>query len=339
MAKKSMLTVSDDIDSAHAKTVRALANDLLGREAEERLPTLAQYSDKFRVGTGTVKKALLELERSHAVSCRPRGHMGTFITLLDIGRLWQFARRGAVSAAIGLAEAAEFRGLESGLSEAFADFGIGLSAVHVRGAKARVGLLEHGACDLALLSKAALGHYFPETEADLALLELGPNTYYARESVLVLVRSGYKSGPLRVGIDPQSFDQAELTRAEFDAYAGGVEYVEVPYSHVPAAILGGYIDAAVWHRVGIGIPLDALQVVVVPMTNKRSLAMLETLSFACLVSSGKDPAIRVLLKRLDITRIRATQAEVVQSAAEQEAALSAYFPRGVSARGDSVRKS
>lgn len=56
-----------------------IAPDLLGRDVGERLPTALRYQESLEVGSGTVQKALRDLESVGAVRARARGHQDTGI--------------------------------------------------------------------------------------------------------------------------------------------------------------------------------------------------------------------------------------------------------------------
>ena len=81
-----------------------------------------------------------------------------------------------------------------------------------------------------------------------------PGSYYAADSVIVVARAPRDQLPekLRVGIDRLSIDHAALTQMEFPHSP----YVDVSYAHIPAALINGVCDVAVWHHSAFGLSLN-----------------------------------------------------------------------------------
>jgi hypothetical protein len=166
----------------------------------------------------------------------------------------------------------------------------------------------------------------PETTTKF--LEFGLQTYYALGRIVVLRASKAESRRLRVGIDPDSFDHSVLSRAEFSECGERVEFVNLAYSHVPAAVMARHIDAAIWHLASAGIPLAALKVAITPPRSDKTIDLLKDLSSACLVYCGNDPAVQSVLRRLDTKIVCAAVNRSVEQAIEDESALLSYFSAG-----------
>jgi hypothetical protein len=302
--------------SSNQRAVQMLARDILGRVVGDRLPTSLQWQEQLGVGSGTVQKALSVLESAGAVTFRARGHQGRFIIKRHVGRLWAIAGLGHVSGALPLPDSPEGSGLATGLREQFDQLGLPLQMLYMHGASNRVRVVEDGRADFAVLSMGAGEHARSASpHRRWTLLDLGPHTYYSDGSMVVLEhpgRAGSAASGLRIGIDRDSHDHARLTLAEFPA-ANGHEYLSLDYPHLPAAVAMGTIDAAVWHRTSLPIPLELIGVTVRSLEQPEAIQAYETLSRAILLARRDRPEIETALRELDVEWIRDTQARVLRN--------------------------
>lgn len=309
--------------SKNALASRQIAADLLGRSEGERLPTALRYQELLGVGSGTVQKALKELASVGAVRTRARGHQGTYIVELLADKLWAIAGLGPVTGVMPLPNSTEWAGLATGLRSEFRRLGIPLQALYVHGSYRRATLVSEGKADFAVLSEEAAKHASSDGER-WTTLDLGPRTYYSDGSLVVLLRPGLEDtvdathnrtegavgGIRRVGIDPDSYDHTRLTRAEFPEDLG-FAYTDCAYPHIPAAVAEGKVDAAVWNRTMLAIPLELVGVAIRPLRQVDSVAMFGPLSQAVLLSNGARSEVTVILRRLDTQAIRKVQDKVL----------------------------
>lgn len=306
--------------SKNALACQRIAADLLGRSAGERLPTALKYQELFGVGSGTVQRALKELASVGAVRTRARGHQGTYIVELRVDKLWAIAGLGPVTGVMPLPNSTEWAGLATGLRSEFGRLGIPLQALYVHGSYRRAALVSEGGADFAVLSVEAAKHASPDGEG-WATLDLGPRTYYSDGSLVVLLRpgieetdgatrAGSEEAIRRVGIDPGSYDHTRLTKAEFPEEAG-FGYAECAYPHIPAAVAEGKVDAAVWNRTMLAIPLDLVGVAARPLRQVESVALSGLLSHAVLLSTGTRPEVASVLRRIDRESLREVQGRVM----------------------------
>ncbi len=305
------------------KASQQIAADLLGRDVGQRLPTTVRYQELLEVGSGTVQKALRDLESVGAVRTRAQGHQGTYILELRVDKLWVLAGLGPVTGVMPLPNSAEWAGLATGLRSEFEKLGIPLQALYVHGSYNRAALVAEGKADFALLSREAASHAAAQ-KGEWSTLDFGPWTYYSDDSLLVLLRPGMvdtDSSPLvggerkgpkirTVGIDPESYDHHQLTLAEFPEGAG-LEYVHCAYPHVPAVVARGEIDAAVWNRTMLAIPLELVGVAVRPLRRTDSIALSRSLNRAVLLSCGVRLDVAAILGRIDRRSVTKVQGQVL----------------------------
>ena len=302
--------------SSNQRAVQMLSRDVLGRVVGDRLPTSLQWQELLGVGSGTVQKGLRVLESAGAVTLRARGHQGTFIVTRHVGRLWAIGGLGHVTGALPLPDSPEGSGLAAGLRAQFGGLGIPLQMLYMHGASRRVRVVDEGQADFAVLSRGAAEHARSGTpDREWAELDLGPHTYYSDGSMVVLAHptlSGSAVGAHRIGIDRDSYDHTQLTLAEFPA-ADGYAFQAMDYPHLPAAVALGKIDAAVWHRTSLPIPLELINVTVRSLERPDAIETCETLSRAIVLARFDRPEVEIALRELDLDVIRDTQTRVLRT--------------------------
>lgn len=300
-----------------------IATDLLGRKVGERLPTALRYQGLLEVGSGTVHKALRDLESAGAVRTRARGHQGTYILELRVDKLWAIAGLGSMTGVMPLPNSAEWAGLATGLRSEFERLGIPLQALYTHGSYTRASLMDEGKADFAVLSREAANHAAAQT-GEWDTLDFGAWTYYSDSSLVVLLRSGMVDADgsscadeeqesqkiCVIGIDHDSYDHHQLTLAEFPEGAG-LKYVHCAYPHIPAAVARGGIDAAVWNRTMLSIPLDLAGVATRPLLRDDAVSLSRSLNHAVLLTRQARPEIGSILGRINRKSVTDIQSKVL----------------------------
>lgn len=309
--------MSDLAFSKNQRTIQLLARDILCREIGERLPSSIQYQDLLEVGSGTVQKGLRVLESVGAVSLRARGHQGTFLIDRHVGPLWAIAGLGPVTGALPLTDCTEGWGLAAGLREQFDLLGIPLQMLYLHGSSRRLGLVREGRADFAVLSQGARESARDgDADEQWVELDLGAHSYYSYASMVVLLRPHLAEvGPeviRTVGIDRDSPDHIQLTLAEFPE-SEGCAYQPYDHPRLLAAVAERKIDAVVWHRTSLPIPLELAGIRVRALQQRAALDLLASLSRAVLLASDDKPELGAVLRHLDVPRIRDTQERVLRN--------------------------
>lgn len=303
--------------SKNQRTVQLLARDVLQREVGERLPTSLQYQEILGVGSGTVQKGLRVLESAGAIKLRARGAQGTFLLERRVGPLWAIAGLGHVTGTAPLPDSGESAGLASGLRNEFDELGIPLQMLYMHGSSNRLRTVAEGRADFAILSRGAgeraqlegVGGRWTE-------LDFGAYSYYSYGSIVVLVRpqldASNPSAARTFGIDRDSYDHTRLTFAEFPE-SSERRYETYDYPHIPAAVAEGRIDAAVWHRTAMAIPLELVGIQVRPLQTPAALEVCEALGRALLLAPREKPELEAVLRSLDVARVRQAQEGVMRN--------------------------
>ena len=302
--------------SSNQRAVQMLARDVLGRVVGDRLPTSLQWQELLGVGSGTVQKGLRVLESAGAVTLRARGHQGTYIVNRHVGRLWAIGGLGHVTGALPLPDSPEGSGLAAGLRAQFDGLGIPLQMLYMHGASRRVRVVDEGQADFAVLSRGAAEHSrSTPPDREWTEVDLGTHSYYSDASIVVLehpTQSDSTARVHRIGIDRDSYDHTQLTLAEFPA-ADGYEFQAMDYPHLPAAVALGEIDAAVWHRTSLLIPLEVVRITVRSLERSEAIDTCETLSRAILFARRERPEVEVALGELNVEQIRDAQMRVLRN--------------------------
>ena len=311
------LVSSDELSlTSNQRAIQLLARDVLCRDVGDRLPTSAQYREQFGVGSGTVQKALRILEDAGAAAFTSRGHQGTFVVGRHIGRLWAMGELGVVTAAMPLPDSPEGAGLGAALRDEFDRLGIPLQMRYMYGSGKRLDAVSAGRADFAVLSAGAAANARSSWRGGNWIeRDLGPYSYYREGSLVVLERPGLCEGDgegvRTIGISRDSYDQSRLTLAEFPE-SGDYRYEEHECLQIPAAVAGGLIDTAVWHRITLPIPLEMLGVTSRPLARPDAVAAIDVLSRGVALAAGASPQIEALVLRLDVERIKDVQGRVIR---------------------------
>jgi hypothetical protein len=280
--------------------MEAIARDVIRLGISGRLPTTLQYQERLGIGSGTVQRALRELQGEGAMSVVSKGHQGTFITALDGPKLWRAAGLQPVHLLLPPYGPPESRRVARNLARQLAESGAATTVSFVRGAEARFAALRRDA-DAAVMSAGAAGDLLAADDSYVAL-DAGPGSYYAHGSLVVVARRDAGPGARpRVGIDTSSDDHRRLTAAEF---TGRVELVETNFARLPRAVLEGAVDTGIWHSVDLLIPLDAAGLEVRQLTKPRAIALATELSNAVVVAR-KDTEVGAVISRIDLQALRA----------------------------------
>ena len=236
------------------KALTAVCLDILQAGIGGRLTPSIQIQERLEVGSGTVQKALQELIENGGVVLRVKGHQGTLILDYNPAILWKSAQLEPLRISLTPPGAQELGALTTSLRNQFRKFGLGVEFDYIRGAQNRIDALSKELHTAALISMGAAKSRNLLNNKNYSILDFGPETYYQRNSLVVLTSPKVLNPKkLRVALDQTSYDHETLTLTEFENKVG-VEYVNCPFPEVPSAILEGRADTGIWHRVQAVIP-------------------------------------------------------------------------------------
>lgn len=223
-----------------------LARELITMKVEDRIKTIAGYSEQFGTARGTIQSAINLLKESKALELQPRGHMGTFISFIDYEIMWQFTDYGTLMGVMPLPYSKRYEGLATGLYKTVDEKNFPFSLAFMRGAESRISALKDGRYDFVVVSKlAALESIKRGLDIDI-VVGFGEKSY-VNEHVLVFSderMDSIKDG-MKIGIDRNSIDHSVLTNEV--CMDKRVNLIELKYNQIITKLLSREIDAAVWN--------------------------------------------------------------------------------------------
>jgi ABC-type amino acid transport substrate-binding protein len=233
--------------SKQGVAVMKLATLLLIHQRGDRIQPVQQYAEELGTGVGTVQAALAYLQEIGAVGLESRGHLGTFIREIDYPLIWSLTGQNQIVGGMPLPYSRRYEGLATALHDAFRQAEVALNLVYTRGALNRLRALEGGKFDFIVLSRFALNNAIERELAVEEVLGLGRESYVGQHVILLRDRDQQEIvDGMRVGIDPSSIDQVLLAKGA--CRGKNVEFVEVGYMNLVAALEKGQIDATVWNE-------------------------------------------------------------------------------------------
>lgn len=223
-----------------------IAKKLMGFSPGDRIPKISEFAEKLNMGRGTVQIALKRLEESGAIKLESRGHQGTFLIETDLTKMWQVVAFQTLAGAMPLPYSKRYEGLASGLYQAFEKIGLPFNLAYMRGAESRINSLLNKRYDFVLISQYAAQKAINEGKKIEVALNFGKESYLSAHTLLFAnkelneIRDG-----LRIGIDPDSIDQCDLTYKVCEGKR--VEYIKLPYMQFLSNLQSGNIDACVFN--------------------------------------------------------------------------------------------
>lgn len=236
------MTVPGTLMSRAGYVAMRLAEQLSSLSVGDRIPRMEDLASTLDCGRGTVQAAFDLLADAGGITLRSRGHLGTFVAEIDHPVLWQLAGQRSVSIAMPLPYSRRYEGLATGLQASFAEAGIPLTLMFMRGSVARLRALAENRADFVLMSALAA-----ESTSELEVVHnYGPGSYVASHCLILAEGSDAATPELRVGVDTSSTDQSRLVEQVFGQLPPE-RRVPLSYNQLDAAFRDGLIDATVWN--------------------------------------------------------------------------------------------
>lgn len=297
--------------SKQGQIVIELAKLLLSRKPGEELERVHDYASRFGVGVGTVQSALRYIQGVGAVELDTKGHLGTFVTEIDYRLLWVITGQEYVVGSMPLPYSRRYEGLATGLHETFKQADVSLNLMYSRGSRDRLRTLARGECDFVVLSRFALNRALREGMEIEEVIGLGPETYVGQHVILLGDHSKDQiEDGMRVALDPQSIDQAELTR---EACRGkNVELVETSYMHVANTLQRGELDAAVWNGDDFATPSSYFKTVPLSFLGDAIGSTRGNTEAVVVIHESQQHLKNPLRSTVDIGLVRNVQRQVMQ---------------------------
>ena len=284
--------MSNELYQKTGIAVNFLAQDLLTRKKGDRIPSISEYQEKLGVSRGTIQNGLNYLKERNAVTLISRGHMGTFIEMLDYPRLQECSFNKEILGSMPLPYSLCYQGLATALFQLMSPYAFNL--VYARGSGSRIKLLASNVCQFTVCSLYAAEEAIRTNGGIEIALDLGPGTYLTRHMLILREpgKTAIESG-MRVAYDRDSLDHQHLTEMVVKGVPG-VVLTEMKAHQTIKAIRSGQVDAGVWNLDGI---LEAdykdLNMVPIPVTAETA-----KYSSAALVVAKENQEMAQLLRQV-----------------------------------------
>lgn len=271
----------DPYSTPSHRALLAIARDLSSAPLGTRTKPIAVYQAELGVGAGTVVKAMRVLEDIGGVVLTGRGRQGRVIRAVDLGVLWRVAGLGPLSVAAPIPGSEEAEAIIDWLTRRLRELGLSVDLRYIPGARRRAAMTAAAECDISIMSAGSARDVCNgDSSLESRLLDV---PYYDPSSVVVVrsIEAVHRTDQARVGIDADSYDHTELTRAEFPDVSG-LRLVPCRFTDVPRSVLEGTIDAGIWHRVRTAIPPELAGLRLYSL-GEAANRLLEDLGSACIV--------------------------------------------------------
>lgn len=284
MTKKRSASSSKELESI-------LANQLIQFKEGERLPSIRELAAMTDMSVGAVSKALNSLEESGAVKINRRGRLGSVLEDFSIGKLWDQIEGVPLVIAMSLPMHRRFEGLATGLRKSLDKAGISAYMIFIRGSRTRLKALRDSRCHVAILSGLAADELC--TQEQETLLRLPPRSWLSEYCIYYRIPQGGDGSPMRVVVDPDSYDHKRITELEFSGQE--VLFRSAPFVQFSRLLKNGDVDALVWSAdqeedyVGTGILQRPLSDRVMNLVGEKSIS-------AAFVARAGSSSVRAVLK-------------------------------------------
>ena len=231
----------------HGTVTENLARHVMALDRGDRLPTIVELTEQFGVSRGVVQNAIAFLEDTGCFTLSRCGKLGTVLEYIDYKNLYAYTDWNPIVGAMPVPFNESFRTLGAALYAESKKLPVENSIIYASGAKVRCSLLKKDFLDYTVTSLAT-ARKISENDKQLEILfELSSCQYEEPYGILFLnseekeIRDG-----MRVGIDPDTFDQTSLTKSLCKGKT--VELVPTPFENIIETLHDRKIDCTVIRR-------------------------------------------------------------------------------------------
>lgn len=226
-----------------------LSAELMQFNKYDRIPTIAELTERYNTARGTIQSALKLLQEYNAIKLESRGQLGTFIKDINYLKLLQIAGIKSLVGVMPLPYSKRYEGLATGIFNTLNDAGINVNLAFMRGSNFRLKALKDGRYNFAITSRLAAEYYIKHNENIQIATTFGVSSYVDEHVLLVsndFDKIKDEKNIIKVGIDRSSIDQYYLTIEYFKNL--NVEYIELPYNQFTNALKSKVIDVVIWNK-------------------------------------------------------------------------------------------
>ncbi|MGX8701666.1 GntR family transcriptional regulator YhfZ [Caproiciproducens sp.] len=223
-----------------------IARELLTYRLGDRIPTIAEYVERYHVARGTVQSVISFLCQE-AIQLSKHGQMGSYLEKVNYELLWKYSGITSLTGVMPLPLVDSLRGLATAVLSCMEREHVPCTLAFIQSANNRIQALDDGRFDFAVVSRLSADICLEENKKLEVALELEDGSY-CKSNLFAFYNPEdreIKDG-MRVAYDPQSPDQSFLTlRFCKDK---NVKLFEMPYRATLRCLEHGDVDAIVYRE-------------------------------------------------------------------------------------------
>lgn len=289
----------------NSSTIIALSKLFLSMEIQDKVPTFEQLSKDLMVARGTIQNSIKILQDEKAIEILPRGRKGTFLVDKDIEKLIYYANIRSLLGAMSLPYSKIYEGLATGLISSLKNkYQIPVNMSYMRDATQRIDEMLDGRYDFIIISKLSAEIALKRDKQIKIVKDFGPKTYLSYHVIVFADASMDKiQDGMTVGLASNATSQNLWVKKICKDI--NVNYKEIDYNNVLAAVKRHEIDATVWNRDEINNTLFQLNMVPIYSDEESTDAVL-------VVDANRKELVKIFEEIVDIETVTQIQKAVVE---------------------------
>ena len=237
------MTVKEELINKNALAVMKLAGTLCSYRSGERLPRVSDLAREINLSVGTTQYGLNFLREKNALTVTSKGHLGTYIDVVNYDRLREYSVNSPMACVMPLPYSLRYEGLATAFSE-LGNKGSKFYLAFMNGSGRRIKALLEGRYDCALMSRMTAEKAIAQGMAIDIAVAYGPKSFL--ETHVLVHRPKAPERIKTIGLDRESMDQVLLSKS-FLLEHPKVRVVNLPYTHIIKRLLAGEVDATLWN--------------------------------------------------------------------------------------------
>jgi hypothetical protein len=285
MANDKTLIKRDEIN-------QRLAAYFLSLKPGINIDSIRDLAGSMDASIGLISESISRLEELGAIEIDRRGQLGSFLVSQSVGRLWAAAVNQPLVIAHTLPSNRRYEGLATALKKIFNDAGIETYFIFVRGSRTRLKALRENRCHIAIISQFAAEGMLSRSE-EIAIT-LPPGSFV--KSHQVFFRTDSKNNKrIKVAIDPDSYDQMQLSNIEFKGQS--IDFHKITFMSIHQYLIEKKVDTAIWTEEDMENQLGDL-ISKRPLSAKTNEIVAGRDTKAALVTRTDDTPTRALIQKV-----------------------------------------
>ncbi|MFZ5974685.1 MAG: YhfZ family protein [Bacillota bacterium] len=224
-----------------------LARDFFSMEVGTRLPTIAEYTQRFSTSRGTVQNALALLEENECITILKSGSKGTLLTGIDLLKLQKFTGWDSLTGSMPVPLNPLLSSLTTAICHEMSQCPIPFSFAFVTGSQRRIDALLKKVYDFIIVTKGSAQIFLENNPSLEAAFQLD-DCQYSHEYYVYFMNPAFSTitDGMRVAVDPTSADQYLITQKLFRDK--NIELVVAPYIGFHDLMTKRQVDCVIYRK-------------------------------------------------------------------------------------------